>query len=136
MLVQISVFVQVENFVGASWAKVKEVSESDFSWDAPNREFNFDAKYLIQVRNLPWTATRQQIAEFFENLRIMNGMEGIHFIMNDRIMENAEAFIQMESMHDYTAALKLNYKVMDDQCIEGVCKLYHIFRSKMNVLYF
>lgn len=124
-----SVSVPIENFVGASWAKVKEVSESDFSWEAPEREFNFDAKYLVQVRNLPWTATRPHITEFFENIQIMNGMEGIHFIMSDKITENAEAFIQFESMRDYTAAFKMNLKVMDDQCIEGVCET-HITCSK------
>lgn len=121
MPVQICVVVQIENFVGASWAQVKEVSESDFSWEAPTRGFNFDSKYLIRVRNLPWTVTRPQIVEFFENIQLMNGMEGIHFIMNDKITENAEAFIQLESLRDFAAALKMNNKSMDDQCIEGVC---------------
>lgn len=113
--------VQLENFVGASFAKVKDyVSESDFSFEAPTRGFNFDAKYLIQVRNLPFTATRPHIAELFENIQLMNGMEGIHFIMTDKITENVEAFIQLESMRDYKAALRMTDKTMDDQCIEGV----------------
>lgn len=110
----------VENFVGASFAKLQDVSKSeDFSWEAPSHGFNFDSKYLIMVRNLPWKSTRLHIVEFFENIPFLNGMEGIQFVMNDKITETVEAFIQLESMKDYTGALKMHGKMMDGQYIDG-----------------
>lgn len=47
-------------------------------------------------------------------------MDGIQFIKNEKVMRNVQAFIQLESLRDYTAALKMNEKCMDDRCIEGV----------------
>lgn len=110
---------KLENLVGASWAKVNDESVSD-SWEAPIRGFNFDSKYLIQVRGLPWSATKPKITEFFENIKILNGMDGIHFIIDEMVMKNVQVFVQLESLRDYTAALKMNGNGMDDQCIEGV----------------
>lgn len=111
---------KLENFVGASWANVKVGSDSDCSWDAPIRGFNFDSLYLIKVLNLPWSATRQQISEFFENINILNRLDGIHFILNDKVTKNIDAFVQLESLRDYTAAIKMDQKSMDGQCIKGV----------------
>lgn len=71
------------------------------------------------MRGLPWSATKPKIAEFLENINILNRMDGIHFMINEKIMKNVQAFVQLESMRDYTAALKMNQKCMDDQCIEG-----------------
>lgn len=111
---------KLENFVGASWANVKEASDSDNSWEAPIRGFNYDSKYLIQLRNLPWTATKPEIIKFLDNISIMNDIDGINFIINDKITKHIEAYVQLESLRDYTAALKLNGTSMGDQCIEGV----------------
>lgn len=72
------------------------------------------------MRGLPWSVTKPQLGKFFENIRFLNAMDGIQFIKNEKVMRNVQAFIQLESLRDYTAALKMNEKCMDDRCIEGV----------------
>lgn len=116
------------DFVATSWANVNAPSDSDCSWDASQRGFNYDSKYLIQVRGLPFSATKPQIAAFFENISILNGVDGIHFILNGSNMKDGQAFIQLESLRDYTAARKMNKK-MDDRFIEGTQHRCHFIKD-------
>lgn len=95
-------------------------TNSNCSWESPIYGFNFDSKYLIQMPKLPWTTTKADIAEFFTNIGILNGIDGIHFMTNDKIMKNIEVYVQLKSFRDYTAALKMNGTSMNNQCIEGV----------------
>lgn len=60
-----------------------------------------------------------RIAEFLGNVSILNGLDGIHFIINAVNTENGEAYIQLEQLRDYTAVLKLKEKCMDDRLVEG-----------------
>lgn len=111
------------NFVGKSWADVKAPSDSDCSWDVyAKTEFNYDSKYLIYVRGLPWSATKPEIADVFKGITILNGLDGIHFIIDEANLDICEAYIQVENLRDYIAVMKIT-KQMDDRCIEGTHRL-------------
>lgn len=113
---------KLENLVGTSWA-IKGISDdSDCSFDAPKSGFNYDSKYLINVRGLPWSATKPEIADFFGSINILNGQDGIHFIIDERNMKQGQAFIQLDQLRDLTAALKINKKYMEDRYIEGMIR--------------
>lgn len=112
------------------------MSNSDSSFDASQRGFNYDTKYLILMRNLPWSATKPQIAEFLGNVSILNGLDGIHFIINEMDMKKVEAYIQLEQLREYMAALKMNGKCMDDQLVEGTYVNDDIFMLSSHIISF
>lgn len=92
----------------------KNSSSSDDSADG----FNYDSKYLIEVKGLPRTATRQDISDFFNNMSILNGLYGIHFLFDIDIQESGRAYVQLENLKDFQTALK-QQKCMDNCHIEG-----------------
>lgn len=112
----------VENIFTKSWiyAKAKGAYDSDDSWEPSIRDFNFDSKYLIEVRGLPWSATKEDVKDFFHNVTILNGLNGIHFILEEKHLKNGRAFVQLEQYNDLVLALKFNRKSMDDRYVEGI----------------
>lgn len=74
--------------------------------------------YLIKVRGLPWKTTKKDLVEFFANVNIYNGLDGIHFVTDD---ENnfGVAYIQLSSRKDYDLAQSFHRKKLDERYIEG-----------------
>lgn len=70
----------------------------------PNPQSELNTAHVIHVTGIPWTATKQKMVEFFDDIKILDGVNGIHFII-DNTSKNG-AFIQMATKHDYWLAMK------------------------------
>lgn len=94
------------------------VYESDDS-DSSSHDFNYDSKFLIELRGLPWSATKKDVEHFLKDVNILNGLRGIHFLLDDNHQKINRAIIQLGQIRDYTLAKKYNHQLMFDRCIEG-----------------
>lgn len=63
-----------------------------------------DPSHVIHVENIPWTATKKEIVDLFGNIEILNGVNGIHFIVDNEKIHN-NAFIELASLKDYQLAM-------------------------------
>lgn len=63
-----------------------------------------DPMQLVRLINIPWTATKTNIVDLFPNVNILNGKNGIHFIV-DKDSKYNDAFIQLVSIKDYQLAI-------------------------------
>lgn len=74
------------------------------SMSQPSRPSKCDSLHVIRVENFPWTATKRMIVYFFADIKILNGENGIHFIV-DPVRIRTDAFIQLASSKDYRLAM-------------------------------
>lgn len=77
----------------------------------------FDSTYLIHVKGLPWTATKQDILDFFGDINILHGTNGIHFAVNNAKINSA--YIQMATEKDYCEAKKSKMEYMGYSVVRG-----------------
>lgn len=92
---------------------LSECQARDISVDS-----GYDTSYLIKVRGLPWTTTKKDLRDFFSNINILNGLDGIHFITDDE-HNFGVAFIQLPTRGDYESAKKYHRKKLEERYIEG-----------------
>lgn len=93
----------------------------------------YGTSYLIKVRGLPWTTTKKDLLDFFVNVRISNGLDGIHFITDDQ-NNFGVAYIQLPTRKDYERAQNFHHKLLDERYVEGmVLNLLNIFCFILNV---
>ncbi|XP_073811868.1 heterogeneous nuclear ribonucleoprotein H-like [Musca autumnalis] len=78
-----------------------------------------DGPKYVRLRGLPWSATHKEILDFLKDVSVVGGAEGIHLITSrwDGI-NTGEAFVEVESQQDVSAALKLNNATMGHRYIE------------------
>lgn len=114
-------------FSGKHWPSV--YSDSSDSEGAV-AIFNYDSKYLIEIRKLPSTATRKEIRDFLNNMEILNGLNGIHFLVESNDQKDGQVFVQLENLRDFQTALKLHNKCFDDVSVEGNKILLEIIEKK------
>ncbi|XP_045211542.1 heterogeneous nuclear ribonucleoprotein H3-like isoform X1 [Mercenaria mercenaria] len=85
---------------------------------------NIDDGFVCRLRGLPWSATADDVTEFFgENVRIVPN--GVHFTFSREGRPSGEAFIELESEEDVEAALTRHKDHMGQRYIE-------VFRSKQS----
>lgn len=83
--------------------------------------FNFnDSLYLLKITNIPWTATKSEVQAFLSEINILNGVNGIHFIIDETKNAINQAFIQLETRRDYSVAQNYNNEFMDGVRIKGM----------------
>ena len=41
-----------------------------------------DGKLIIKARGLPWSATPEEVIEFFSNCKVLGGEDGVKFGVN------------------------------------------------------
>lgn len=66
---------------------------------------NLDSTYFIQAKGIPWIATKCEIIEFMDDVKVLNGANGIHFMIDETKNSHNTAIIQLASEHDYRMAL-------------------------------
>ena len=76
-------------------------------------------RFIIRVRGLPWSATADEIAEFFCNCNIKEGAAGIHLTTNRDGRPSGDAYIELESNDDAQEALKKDRATMGKRYLEG-----------------
>lgn len=82
--------------------------------------FNFDnSLYLIKMSGIPWTATKTELQAFLSEVNILNGINGIHFIIDEKKCSINQAYIQLETRKDYSVAKNYNNATMDGVYVKG-----------------
>lgn len=89
----------------------------------PNR--SIDSSLLLKIRGLPWTATKKDLRDFFVGIKILNDLDGIHFISDDQ-NNFGVAYIQLATKKDYELAQGYHKKKMDGRYIEGAYSIFFI----------
>lgn len=82
-----------------------------------------DEGFVLRVRGLPWSATKEEIINFFSNCKIRRGADGIHMTFSREGRPSGEAYIEMESDEDMTKGLDKHNSHMGHRYIE-------VFKSK------
>lgn len=104
-----------------SYDDQSECQARDISVDS-----GYGTTYLIKVRGLPWTTTKKDLMDFFENVHILNDLDGIYFITDD---ENnfGVAYIQLPTRNDYEQAQKFHHMQLGDRYVEGKSRWIEFF---------
>lgn len=77
-------------------------------------------EYLIHASGLHWVTTKQEIVDFFSGINILNGANGIHFIIGETKNSRNEAFIQLTSSDDYKLATARKIKSMGPTRVKSI----------------
>lgn len=82
--------------------------------------FNFDdSLYLIKMSGIPWTATKTELQAFLSEVNILNGISGIHFMIDEKKCSINQAYIQLETRKDYSISKSYNNTTMDGVYVKG-----------------
>ncbi|XP_054714379.1 heterogeneous nuclear ribonucleoprotein H2-like [Uloborus diversus] len=81
--------------------------------------------FVLRVRGLPWSATKDDIVKFFEGCKIKNEGNGIHLTMSREGRPSGEAYVEFETEEDTNKGLEKNNEHLGSRYIE-------VFRSKQN----
>lgn len=82
--------------------------------------FNFDdSLYLIKMSGIPWTATKTELQVFLSEVNILNGIKGIHFMIDEKKCSINQAYIQLETRKDYSVSKSYNNATMDGVYVKG-----------------
>lgn len=102
----------------------------------PHPKPAFDSTHLIYVKGIPWTASKQKIVQFFlsNGIRILNGTNGIHFILISSITTNNQAFVQLATEIDCQKALKVKVRFWENSTVEGELVIFarQLFSKEYN----
>lgn len=79
-----------------------------------------DSIHLVQGNGFPWSMTKQEMLKFFVGVNILNGIHGIHFIIDNRKNKCNKTYIQLASEEDYKKILCFNNKKLDGLNIESM----------------
>lgn len=105
---------------GTSSPSTVQSYDDPLEYQAPDDSVDsgYGTSYLIKVRGLPWTATKKDLLDFFANVHISNGFDGIHFITDDQ-NNFGVAYIQLPTRKDYDRAQNFHHKLLGDRYVEG-----------------
>jgi len=78
---------------------------------------------VIKARGLPFSATAEEVLEFFSECSVVGGVDGIHFGQNRDGRPSGEAYVEVESEDDVQKALERHKCNMGKRYIE-------VFESK------
>ncbi|NXH20584.1 GRSF1 factor, partial [Bucco capensis] len=78
-----------------------------------------DNVFLVRAQGFPFTCTEEDVLIFFDNCRIRNGENGIHFLLNREGRRRGDALIEMESKADVQRALEKHMRYMGPRYVKG-----------------
>lgn len=85
-----------------------------------------DSMHIIRVENIPWTATKWNVVDFFSDIKMLSANKGVHFIIDDDSNHN-DIFIELASSADYQLAMNHKAMTMGYSTVNGwyiSCTLY------------
>ncbi|VDO08073.1 unnamed protein product [Rodentolepis nana] len=77
---------------------------------------------FVRIRGLPYSATAEDVVNFFKDVKIKNEKRGVSFPQGPNGRSNGEAFVELENDDELEAALSFHKKHMGKRYIE-------VFRS-------
>jgi heterogeneous nuclear ribonucleoprotein F/H len=76
-----------------------------------------EVKY-VKARGLPWSASADEVLEFFNNCQVVGGSAGVHFINNYDGRPSGTCYLELSSAEDVTKALARDKDKMGKRYIE------------------
>lgn len=73
---------------------------------------------VVKARGLPWSATAEEVVEFFKPTMVAGGEDGVHFTLNREGRPSGECFVELESEDDLAEALKKDHCNMGKRYVE------------------
>lgn len=63
--------------------------------------------FVVRIRGIPWSCSKDEIVDFFNDCNVKNGTEGVHFVhAHESGKPSGEAFIELETSEDVDKAKK------------------------------
>ncbi|XP_059803269.1 heterogeneous nuclear ribonucleoprotein H3 isoform X1 [Hypanus sabinus] len=82
--------------------------------EVPEKEEDF----VVRVRGLPWSCTPEEVARFFSECDIRNGLRGVQFTVSKDGRPSGEAYVHLATAEDFKKALAKDRKYMGHRYIE------------------
>lgn len=101
--------------MGRRYIEIFEASESDLS---PGLEGRGCLGYVLRLRGLPYSATREDVEKFFETIEIHKGEEGVVFSCTASGRPTGEAYVEFLSEEAQLEAMKRHKEHMGSRYIE------------------
>ncbi|XP_072929445.1 heterogeneous nuclear ribonucleoprotein H2-like isoform X2 [Epargyreus clarus] len=77
-----------------------------------------DGSHIIKLRGLPFTTTVEDVLDFLDGVRVLNGKEGVHLTEVRPGRPSGECFVEVEGPSDVEEALKKDKENMGKRYIE------------------
>ncbi|XP_072401410.1 heterogeneous nuclear ribonucleoprotein H isoform X1 [Diabrotica undecimpunctata] len=77
-----------------------------------------DDAYIAKLRGLPWSATTDDILNFFDDCNVLDGTDGVHMTTSREGRPSGEAFVEFETEDDLETALQKDRKHIGNRYIE------------------
>ncbi|XP_061836385.1 G-rich sequence factor 1 [Nerophis lumbriciformis] len=74
--------------------------------------------YIVQVQGLPWACTAQDVARFFSECRIREGVSGVHMTVDSQGRPSGRAFVELEHEEDVRKALEKHRQYLGPRYVE------------------
>lgn len=75
--------------------------------------------YIAKLRGLPWSATPDDVLNFFDNCNVLDGKSGIHMTSSREGRPSGEAFVEFECAEDLETAVQKDREHIGNRYIEG-----------------
>ena len=84
--------------------------------------------FVIRCRGLPWSTTKDEVVNFFDDCKFKDGEESVHLTLTREGRPSGEAYIEVDSEEDMNKALEKDKAHMGKRYIEGNKQfLCHVF---------
>lgn len=74
---------------------------------------------ILRLRGLPWSATKEDIIQFFEPIVLAGGEDGVRMIMSREGRASGEAYVTLETADDLPEAEKKHNQHIGRRYVEG-----------------
>ncbi|CAL8069753.1 unnamed protein product [Orchesella dallaii] len=122
--------VELAEFVSSEQSGVKTELDSDSS-ESNSRNSNYleAMDYVVKLRGLPWSCTKDDIVEFLgPECQIYGDADGVHLVTTPEGKASGEALVELASDHDQDVALQKDKRNMGHRYIE----VFKITRAEMD----
>ncbi|KAK9887206.1 hypothetical protein WA026_021049 [Henosepilachna vigintioctopunctata] len=86
-----------------------------------------DDGYVVKLRGLPWSATAEDILNFFGESNVLDGKDGVHMTSSREGRPSGEAYVELETSEDLEKALEKDRDHMGSRYIE----VFKVEKSEM-----
>lgn len=86
-----------------------------------------DDDYIVKLRGLPWSATVDDVVDFFSGCKIARGKDGVHMTTSREGRPSGEAFVEFEDIQDVEKALDKDREHIGSRYIE----VFKVDRTEM-----